>query len=380
MIATCVDPRRVPQRTLYTGAHMPAIGLGTFGSDHVSAARDRRGRARRRWPSGYRHIDCAAVYGNEREIGARAASRSAPAASPREELWITSKLWNDKHAEADVIPTCRQSLADLRLDYLDLYLIHWPFPNFHAPGVDVQSRAPTPSPTSTTNYMHTWRAAGEAGRPGPGAPHRHLQHDHPQAEAAAARRPHQARRSTRWSCTRTSSSRSCSSSCAPTACEPIGYCPIGSPDRPERDRTPEDTVDIEDPVIVAIAERLGVHPAVVCVKWAVQRGQMPIPMSTKRSNYLANLRGGRGRAAHRGGHGGHRRHRPQLPPDQGPGLPVEGRPELGRSVGRGRGDHAAVSELGLNVVTFCVAMISVSPYYSMSRRDAGSEKSKETSL
>jgi diketogulonate reductase-like aldo/keto reductase len=72
--------------------------------------------------------------------------------------------------------------------------------------------------------------------------------------------------------------------------EPIGYCPIGSPGRPRRDRAPDDTVDIEDPVIVRIAERLGVHPAVVCVKWAVQRGQTPIPQSTKPRNYLANLR------------------------------------------------------------------------------------------
>ena len=71
--------------------------------------------------------------------------------------------------------------------------------------------------------------------------------------------------------------------------EPVGYSPVGSPARPERDRMPEDTVDIEDPVIVAIAERLSVHPAVVCVKWAVQRGQTPIPLSTKRRNYLANL-------------------------------------------------------------------------------------------
>lgn len=51
---------------------------------------------------------------------------------------------------------------------------------------------------------------------------------------------------------------------------PVGFCPIGSPSRPERDRTPEDTAAIEDPVIVRIAERLGVHPAVVCVKWAVR--------------------------------------------------------------------------------------------------------------
>ena len=71
--------------------------------------------------------------------------------------------------------------------------------------------------------------------------------------------------------------------------QPIGYSPIGSPARPERDRTADDTVDIEDPVIVRIAESHGVHPAVVCIKWAVQRGQTPIPFSTKRRNYLANL-------------------------------------------------------------------------------------------
>src|SRR5205085_7267003 len=72
--------------------------------------------------------------------------------------------------------------------------------------------------------------------------------------------------------------------------EPVAYSPIGSPARPERDRTSEDTVDIEDPVLVRIADRLGVHPAVVCVKWAVQRGQTPIPFSTRRSHYLSNLR------------------------------------------------------------------------------------------
>ena len=73
--------------------------------------------------------------------------------------------------------------------------------------------------------------------------------------------------------------------------EPVGYSPLGSPHRPARDRTPEDTVDIEDPVIVRIAGRLGVHPAVVCIKWAVQRGHTPIPQSVNRRNYLANLRG-----------------------------------------------------------------------------------------
>jgi diketogulonate reductase-like aldo/keto reductase len=62
---------------------------------------------------------------------------------------------------------------------------------------------------------------------------------------------------------------------------PIGYSPIGSPARPERDRTPEDTVDIEDPIIVKIAQRLNVHPAVVCIKWADNGGQVPIPFSVR---------------------------------------------------------------------------------------------------
>ena len=71
---------------------------------------------------------------------------------------------------------------------------------------------------------------------------------------------------------------------------PIGFSPIGSPTRPDRDKTETDTVDIEDPVIVRIAQRLQVHPAVVCVKWAVQRGQVPIPFSIHRHEYLGNLR------------------------------------------------------------------------------------------
>ena len=71
---------------------------------------------------------------------------------------------------------------------------------------------------------------------------------------------------------------------------PIGFSPIGSPRRPARDRTDEDTVDIEDPVLVQIGQRHHIHPALVCLKWAIQRGQVPIPFSTTRSHYLENLR------------------------------------------------------------------------------------------
>src|SRR5450631_1427728 len=123
-----IDRTKVPQRKLSTGASMPAVGLGTFGSDHVTA--DQVAEAVTAAATiGYRHFDCASVYGNEPEVGASLQAIQSSGIK-REELWITSKLWNDKHGEHDVIASCRKSLDDLRLDYLDLYLVHWPFPNF----------------------------------------------------------------------------------------------------------------------------------------------------------------------------------------------------------------------------------------------------------
>jgi alcohol dehydrogenase (NADP+) len=283
-----VDPARVPQRTLYTGAQIPAIGLGTFGSDRFSGeaiAEAVLGAVE----AGYRHIDCAAVYGNEHLIGQSFRELFARGLK-REELWVTSKLWNDKHAEADVIPACEQSLKDLQLDYLDLYLVHWPFPNYHAPGVGVDSRDPHAVPYLHENYMKTWRQMEQLVKRGlvrhigtsnmtipklnlllrdaeikPAANEMELHPHFQQPELYQYVIEH--------------------------GMVAIGFSPIGSPTRPDRDKTPDDTVDIEDPVIVQIADRLGVHPAVVCVKWGAQRGQVPIPFSIHRDQYVSNLKG-----------------------------------------------------------------------------------------
>jgi alcohol dehydrogenase (NADP+) len=288
MNATSIDPALVPQRTLFTGARMPAIGLGTFGSDRVTAeeiATAVKGAAQ----AGYRHFDCASVYRNEDRIGC-ALREIVAGGIRREELWITSKLWNDKHAAADVIPSCRQSLADLQLDYLDMYLVHWPFPNFHPPGCDVSSRSPDARPYIHENYMRTWRQMEKLVDLGLV---RHIGTSNmtiaklklllPDARIAPAvnemeMHPHLQQ-------------TELFDFVSAHEIEPIAYSPIGSPGRPARDRTPEDTVDIEDPAIVSIARRLGVHPAVVCVKWAQQRGATPIPFSVKPRNYQANLQG-----------------------------------------------------------------------------------------
>ena len=71
--------------------------------------------------------------------------------------------------------------------------------------------------------------------------------------------------------------------------QPIGFCPIGSPKRPERDMTPDDIADTQVPELVAIAKAHGVHPAVICLKWAVQHGAIPIPFSIHEDNYFSNL-------------------------------------------------------------------------------------------
>ena len=282
-----VNPGLIPYKTLYTGAKLPGIGLGTFGSDKYNNARIAAA-VEDAIHCGYRHIDCAAVYGNEQEIG-QALKNVMRQGLRREELWITSKLWNDKHAEKDVIPACIRSLEDLRLDYLDLYLIHWPFPNFHARGVDVSSRDPHARPYIHKHYMKTWRQLEKLvemglvkhiGTSNMTIPKLQLLLNDAVIKPACNEmelHPHfQQPELFRF--------------VMENGIQPIGYCPIGSPARPTRDRTPQDTVDLEDRVIAGIAAKHGCHPAAVCLKWAVQRGQVPIPFSVHREKYLDNLR------------------------------------------------------------------------------------------
>ena len=276
----------VPTVELYTGAKMPAIGLGTFGSDKYTpdmVAEAVIGAAE----IGYRHFDCAAVYTNEDAVG-ESLKTIMKGGVDRKSLWVTSKLWNDRHDEANVIPAFEKSLHDLQLDYLDLYLIHWPFPNYHAPKVDVTSRDPHAKPYIHENYMKTWRQLEKLVDRGlvrhigtsnmtiskltqvlrdaevkPAANEMELHPHFQQPELFDFVKAN--------------------------GMVPIGYSPLGSPSRPERDRTPEDTVDVEDPVIQEIAKKHGLTPASVCIRWAIQRGQVPIPFSVKRHQYEASL-------------------------------------------------------------------------------------------
>lgn len=280
-----VDPKKVPQITLNNGTKIPCMGMGTFGSDRFSAEQVSNavaGAIR----AGYRMFDCASCYGNEDQIGEVFQAAYDEGVVKREDLFIMTKVWNDQHRE--VRKACLKSIADLKADYIDMYFIHWPFPNYHAPGCDVDSRNPDSKPFSVAEFVDTYRQIEELVKEGLVKNIGISNLTIPKLEAVLDKLE-----------------------IAPAACEmelhpcfqqqelfdylvahkiqPIGFMPLGSPQRPERDIVAEDIADMKVPEFAEIAAAHNVHPAIICLKWAVQRGQIPIPFSVFEMEYVSNL-------------------------------------------------------------------------------------------
>ena len=280
-----IDASKVPQITLNTGEKVPCIGMGTFGSDRFTAdevSNAVAGAIR----AGYRMFDCAACYGNEDQIGEVFQKAFDEGVVERKELYIMTKVWNDMHREVE--KSCRKSIADLKCNYIDLFFIHWPFPNYHAPHCGVDSRNPDSKPFSVEEFMDTYRQCEKLVDAGL---IRHIGISNmtiPKMNEVI----NQFR-------------------IKPVACEmelhpcfqqqelfdylvehgiqPVGFMPLGSPQRPERDMEPDDIADMQIPEFKAIAQAHGVHPAIIALKWAVQRGQIPIPFSIHEIEYVSNL-------------------------------------------------------------------------------------------
>ena len=285
-MAEMIQPAMVPKVKLYTGEEIPCVGMGTFGSDRFTPEQVSNavaGAIR----CGYRMFDCAACYGNEDQIGEVFHAAFEEGVVERKDLFIMTKVWNDMHERVE--ESCRKSIRDLQCDYIDLFFIHWPFPNYHAPGCDVDSRNPDSRPFSVEEFMNTYRQCEELVRKGL---IRHIGISNmtiPKMEAVLPLME-----------------------IMPSACEsemhvcfqqkeifdyltehkiqPIGFMPLGSPQRPERDMCPEDVADLQTPEMQEIAKAHGCHPALIALKWAHQRGQIPIPFSVHEAEYVSNLK------------------------------------------------------------------------------------------
>ncbi len=283
-----VKPDQVPRFTLRDGETIPAMGFGTFGSDHYSPEQVSEA-VYGALKAGYRLLDCAQVYGNEAQIGQVLSRAFHEEIVQRDALFITSKVWNDMHGPGDVLVALACTLRDLGLEFIDAYFVHWPFPNYHAPGCDGDSRNPDSRPFDAEEFIALWRQMERVHDLGLV---RHLGMSNMTISKLEAVLPHCRIQPALLELELHPSfqQRQLLNYCRQHHIQPMGFCPLGSPNRPERDRTAEDVNDMELPEVLEVARRHHIHPALVCLKWQVAMGALPIPFSSRPANYLANLR------------------------------------------------------------------------------------------
>ncbi|KAG7481385.1 hypothetical protein MATL_G00066190 [Megalops atlanticus] len=268
--------------TLSTGQNMPIVGLGTWKSapgqvkQAVLSALD----------CGYRHIDCAAAYGNEHEVGEALKERVGPdKALRREDVFVTSKLWNTQHHPDDVEPACKKSLTDLGLSYLDLYLMHWPMA--FQRGAEVMPRnADGTIRYGYTHYRDTWKAMEVLVEQGLVKAIGLSNFNARQVDDILSIAKHKPVVN-QVECHPYLIQAQLLSHCRDRGVMMTAYSPLGSPDRPWA--APGEPQLLDDPRVFSIASRYGKTPAQVIIRWQVQRGVICIPKSVTPSRIQQNI-------------------------------------------------------------------------------------------
>ncbi|MGD1904924.1 MAG: aldo/keto reductase [Leptolyngbyaceae cyanobacterium] len=268
--------------TFSNGDTLPMLGLGTWKSDPGDVYKAIKEAIR----VGYRHIDCAFIYGNEVEIGQALSESFAEGLVTREQLWVTSKLWNDCHAPADVQPALARTLADLKLDYLDLYLIHWPVVIKKGEGFPLSAEKLIS--LEELPILDTWQALEACVDQGLC---RHIGVSNFSAAklqalvADAKIKPEMNQVELHPYLQQPDLLAFCQSQ----NIHLTGYSPLGSPDRPAGLKAEDEPILLEDPEIVAIADRHNASPAQVLISWAIHRDTAVIPKSVTPVRIVQNL-------------------------------------------------------------------------------------------
>ncbi|MCJ8729751.1 hypothetical protein PDJAM_G00110220 [Pangasius djambal] len=267
---------------LNTGRKMPLIGLGTWKSEP--------GKVKQAviWAlqAGYRHIDCAAIYGNESEIGEAFQEMLGPEkALKREDVFVTSKLWNTKHHPDDVEPALLKSLKDLKLEYLDLYLIHWPY-GFQRGDIAFPRQEDGTLLYDDIDYKVTWAAMEKLVEKGLvraiGLSNFNSRQINDLLSVANIKptvlqvegHPYLAQ-------------VELLAHCREKGLVMTAYSPLGSPDRAWK--RPDEPVLLEEPVIAALAKKYNKSHAQIIIRWQTQRGVVTIPKSVTESRIKENI-------------------------------------------------------------------------------------------
>jgi alcohol dehydrogenase (NADP+) len=268
--------------TYSNGDKMPLLGLGTWKSNERDAYRA----VREAIKIGYRHFDCAARYENEKEVGEAIADAIAAGEVTREELWITSKLWNNAHLPELVLPALKETLRDLQIDYIDLYLIHWPVAI--KPEVIFPLRGDEFVNLEEIPLIDTWRAMEKTKTQGLS---RHIgvsNFNIPKINDLIKKgsiKPE----CNQVECHPFLQQKKLLDFCKENQIALTAYAPLGSLDRPARVRKDDDPILLENRVILEVAKETGHSPGQILIAWAVQRGTSVIPKSSNPGRLRQNF-------------------------------------------------------------------------------------------
>jgi alcohol dehydrogenase (NADP+) len=261
----------MPMITLRDGTTMPAVGLGTWKAEKGQV----RAAVHIALQAGYRHIDCASVYQNEDEVGDALDYALSRKLIDRSELYICSKVWNNDHAPDRVRAACLRSIKALKLDYLDLYLIHWPVTG-------------NVGNTVTPSIKDTWRALESLVKDGyvrsigtSNFSAKKLAEIMEYAEVLPSvcqveiHPYHRNDALINW--------------CKENKIHVTAFSPLGSPDSESIFPRKVPAVLLKDPIVNEISQKMGKNVGQILVRWAIQHGTSVIPKSTNPDRLRGNL-------------------------------------------------------------------------------------------